>query len=173
MPPGDLTAWERAGPMLAARRAQLSPRYANRREFARDTGLNWRTLHDAERARRANFKDETLRAFENAYRLVPGSLDRTLAGGGLEPAPAPEPPRPRLEVVPGPPALPDDPSDAEVETFILHQEGATLREILWRTWRTESIPRAVRVASVRAVAGAEAEASRPAEGRERRREPGA
>lgn len=85
----------------------------------------------------------------------------------------PEPPAPerRLEAVPGPLTLPDDPTDDEVEDFILDQESPYLRRILMRTWRTESIPRGVRVASVRAVA--EAEASRPAEARERRREPGA
>jgi transcriptional regulator with XRE-family HTH domain len=87
----------------------------------------------------------------------------------------PEPPAAerRLEAVPGPLTLPDDPADEEVEDFILDQESAPLRRILMRTWRTESIPRGVRVASVRAVAEAEAQASRPAEARERRREPGA
>lgn len=88
MPTASRSAWERVGPMLAARRAQISPRYANRQAFADERGVRWRTLHDAEMAKRANFKAVTLRAFEAAYMLVPGSLDRTLAGGPLEPVPA-------------------------------------------------------------------------------------
>jgi hypothetical protein len=86
MPPSRKD-WERVGPMLAERRVQISARYANRRAFADDVGLNWRTLYDAEYGKRATFRAETIRAFESAYRLVPGSLARTLAGGDLEPAP--------------------------------------------------------------------------------------
>jgi hypothetical protein len=94
--PASREDWERAGPMLAARRIQISARYANRRAFAEDTGLNWRTLYDAEYGRRATFKPETVRAFEVAYRLVPGSMERTLAGGDLEPMPAPARPERRV-----------------------------------------------------------------------------
>jgi hypothetical protein len=98
MPPADRTAWERLGRMLAERRTQISPRYANRRAFAADREMNWRTLHDIEHAKRTNFKPETMRAFEAAYLLVPGSLDRALDGGGLEPLPAaPVPLRPAPE----------------------------------------------------------------------------
>jgi AcrR family transcriptional regulator len=89
MPPADRTAWERLGKLLADRRAQISPRYANRRAFAADREMNWRTLHDVELAKRDNFRPETMRAFEAAYMLVPGSLDRVLAGGDLEPLPPP------------------------------------------------------------------------------------
>lgn len=106
MPPADQSAWKRAGRMLAARRVQISPRYANRRTFAAETGMNWRTLHDVELAKRDNFRPETLRAFETAYRLAPGSLARTLEGGELEPLPVP-----RIAPVPAPPAG----SEAEAE----------------------------------------------------------
>lgn len=86
--PASRNDWERVGRLLADRRIQISARYANRRAFADDTGTNWRTLYDAEYGKRASFRQETVRAFETAYRLVPGSLGRTLAGGALEPLPA-------------------------------------------------------------------------------------
>lgn len=91
--PASREDWGRVGALLIERRIGISPRYANRRAFADDTGMNWRMLYDAENGKRATFKPETVRAFEAAYRLAPGSLERTLAGGPLEPAPAP-PPRP-------------------------------------------------------------------------------
>ena len=87
--PASREDWGRVGRMLAARRVQISARYANRRVFADESGLNWRLLYDAERGRRATFKTETVRAFETAYRLEPWSLDTTLAGGPLKPLPAP------------------------------------------------------------------------------------
>jgi len=83
--PASREDWERVGALLIDRRIEISPRYANRRAFAAETGLNWRTLYDAEHGKRATFKPQTVRAFEAAYRLVPGSLVRALAGGGLEP----------------------------------------------------------------------------------------
>ena len=170
MPPEDLRAWERAGPMLAARRAQLSPRYANRREFARDTGLNWRTLHDAERAKRANFKDETLRAFEAAYALVPGSLDRTLAGGDLEAA-LPEPPRPPATRALA--AVPDDADeDAVIEMLIAGERDDEKREVMEQAWRFTAIPRAGRLKMLRSYLEEDAGEEQGERG-ERRREPGA
>lgn len=90
MPPADSSAWGRVGRLLASRRVQISARYANRRTFAAERGMNWRTLHDIEHAKRDNFRPETMRAFESAYMLVPGSLDRTLAGSDLEPLPPPQ-----------------------------------------------------------------------------------
>ena len=87
--PASREDWGRVGPMLAARRVQISARYANRRVFADEAGLNWRMLYDAERGRRATFRTETVRAFETAYRLEPGSLDSTLAGDPLKPLPVP------------------------------------------------------------------------------------
>lgn len=130
MPPADLSAWERVGPLLAARRAQISPRYANRRAFAADTGINWRTLFDAEHAKRANFKTETLSAFESAYELVPGSLARTLAGGDLEPAPD----GPRLSPVPDP-APPLDlatADDALIEAMIAAWPEKTAEDMVMK-----------------------------------------
>jgi len=112
MPRHDLSAWERVGPLLTARRVEISPRYANRVNFAAERGVNWRTAHDAERAKRSNFTDETLRQLESAYMLVPGSLDRTLAGDDLEPAPAERPA--------APPAGPEGPRslDELVDTVV-------------------------------------------------------
>jgi hypothetical protein len=84
--------------------------------------MNWRTLHDIEAAKRDNFRPETMRAFEAAYMLAPGSLDRALTGGDLEPLPPP----PRLAIAPNlPPAgrlaewltsLPD----ADIERVVAH-----------------------------------------------------
>ena len=85
--PASRSDWERVGRQLAERRVQISARYANRRVFAEETGLNWRTLYDAEYGKRATFRRETVGAFETALRLVPGSIDRALAGGDLEPLP--------------------------------------------------------------------------------------
>jgi len=87
--PASREDWERVGALLIDRRIEISPRYANRRVFAEETSLNWRMLHDAEHGKRATFKPETVRAFETAYRLVPGSLRRSLDGGPLEPAAEP------------------------------------------------------------------------------------
>ena len=95
--PTDQEARAHLGRLLAARRVELDPRYRNRRTFAADTGMGWRTLYDVEMARRDNFTSGTLRAFESAYRLASGSLDRF--AGDLEPLPADAP---RLAAVPGP-----------------------------------------------------------------------
>jgi len=100
MPPADRTAWERLGRLLAERRSQISPRYRNRRAFAAEREMNWRTLHDVELAKRDNFTPATMSAFESAYMLAPGSLERTLAGGDLEPARVPGPAP--LRAVPAP-----------------------------------------------------------------------
>lgn len=137
MPPGNLTAWQRVGPMLAARRVQLSPRYANRRTFAAEAGVNWRTLHDAERAKRANFKPETLRQFESAYRLASGSLDRTLAGGDLEPIPSSG----------VPPLIPEPPTAAEeaLEKF----PDDLVSQAIWRLPNTSAAEKWEMIATLR------------------------
>jgi hypothetical protein len=144
--PASREDWERVGPQLAARRAQISARYASRRAFADDAGLNWRLLYDAERGRRATFKTETVRALETAYRLVPGSLDGTLAGGPLKPLPAPAevtapvpPPRPAGQD--GPPVseefftehvLPaQDPYDRQVIEAVLRLTDGEGRLLPW------------------------------------------
>ena len=83
-------AWKRLGKLLVQRRIELSPKYRDRTTFAADTSLNWRLLHDIERAKRTNFSSESLAAIEVAYRLEPGAVDTALAGGELKPAPDPQ-----------------------------------------------------------------------------------
>ena len=124
--PTDQDARAHLGRLLAARRVELDPRYRNRRTFAADTGMGWRTLYDIEMARRDNFTSGTLRAFESAYRLVPGSLDRF--DGELEPLPAGAP---RIAAVPDP-GIPREPreedADEVIEALIAGSEVLTL---LW------------------------------------------
>lgn len=127
MPPVDRSAWEHLGKLLAERRAELSPRYRNRRLFADETGLNWRTIHDVELAKRDNFKSGTMRAFESAYGLVAGSLDRTLKTGELEPlppAPEPRPPQP-------PPGTYTQDSDSDAAAILFPHDVA--KRWIWRT----------------------------------------
>lgn len=116
MPTADRESWERLGRLLAARRVEISPRYASRRDFAAEcmgSPSKWRTLHDLELAKRDTFRQDTIRSFEAAYRLVPGSIERTLAGGPLEPADVPGlPPRPVL-------VLEGDGPEAEFVAMIL------------------------------------------------------
>jgi hypothetical protein len=87
VPPEQDGDWARVGGQLSHRRVEIDPRYRNRRLFAEERGVNWRLLHDLERAKRTNFEPETLTAFEVAYSLVRGSFTRSLAGGELEPLP--------------------------------------------------------------------------------------
>jgi hypothetical protein len=105
-------AWQRLGELLVSRRVELDVRFRNRRTFAASVDLDYRVLYDIESTRRDNFTKSTLRAVEHAYRLTPGSLDRTLAGGPLEPADATteEPAAPERVVV----EIPEDASPAEV-----------------------------------------------------------
>ncbi len=84
MPPRH-DGWARTGALLVDRRIEIDPRYKDRMLFSKERGLNWRLLYDIERAKRENFKPESLTAIEVAYELVPGSLARTNAGGPLEP----------------------------------------------------------------------------------------
>lgn len=91
VPPHQHGQWVRLGEMLARRRTEIEPRYKNRTLFAEATGLNWRLLHDIERAKRDEFKPETLAALETAYQLAPGAIERALKGGDLEPAGTPDP----------------------------------------------------------------------------------
>jgi hypothetical protein len=127
MPSADQDARIRLGQLLTGRRAQISARYKNRREFAADTGLNWRLLYDVEQAKRDNFRPETLRAFESAYHLAPGSIDRVLAGGDLEPLPD----APRIAAVPDS-AIPRTPreedADEAIEALIA---GNEVLRLLW------------------------------------------
>lgn len=105
-------AWERLGELLIARRVELDVQFRNRRAFAAAVDMEYRVLYDLERGRRTNFTTSTLRAVERAYGLAAGSVERTLAGGELEPAgqqptPGPVPERTVVEI-------PADASPAEV-----------------------------------------------------------
>lgn len=161
MPPADRTAWERLGRLLTGRRAQISPRYANRRAFAADREMNWRTLHDIEGAKRDNFRPETMRAFEAAYMLAPGSLDRALAGGDLEPLPA------RPELVPPPPGAALAATFARADDVLIER---LIRgdEVLAKIWRLtgpngKPVDREKRIKMMQVVIGDDPAA--PAEGR--------
>jgi hypothetical protein len=84
-------AWERLGRLLAARRAQIDPRYRIRKVFAAEVGaemdIRESMLADLENAKRPNtFPPATIAAFETAYQLQPGSFEEALAGGELTPA---------------------------------------------------------------------------------------
>jgi hypothetical protein len=131
--PANRSDWERVGKQLAERRVQISARYANRRAFAEDVGMNWRTLYDAEYGKRATFRQETVRAIENAYRLVPGSLARSLAGGPLEADPAP-----RAAGAPAALGAPagrhdnDPKDDTAAELFRGDTTRAQLLRLIWR-----------------------------------------
>ena len=100
--------WKRLGELLVRRRIELDPRYSNRRLFADESGLNYRIVSDVERGRRDNYENQTIAAVEVAYRVLPGSVARVVAGGepALQPVPAPA-------GAPPPDARPDVPSEAE------------------------------------------------------------
>jgi len=80
-----------------------------------------------ENGARDNYGRPTLRAVEAAYMLAPGSLDRTLAGGPLEPAEAQSPPlRPAvIRSAPGP----DDDFLASVLSMLAPEDRAQARGI--------------------------------------------
>jgi hypothetical protein len=95
MPPENESPWHRLGRLLAQRRIELGPRYRNKNLFAEERQLNRRMVWSIETGARDTYTPDTLRAVERAYMLVPGSVERTLAGGGLEPADAGPAPLPR------------------------------------------------------------------------------
>lgn len=87
-------AWRDLGDLLVHRRVQLDPRYANRRTFVAEThsgkeGSWYRMITSIENGDRTNYGRETLAAMEVAYQLKPGSIQRTINSGTLEPAPTP------------------------------------------------------------------------------------
>lgn len=129
-PPHPDGPWVRLGEMLARRRTEIEPRYKNRTLFAEATGLNWRLLHDVERAKRDEFKPETLAALENAYQLAPGAIGRALQGGVLEPAAGP---RPAYAPVSGPPDLPVPEGDREAAKPIADEMQELLLAAVART----------------------------------------
>jgi hypothetical protein len=88
MPPEDQSAWGHVARLLRDRRIELGARYKNKRLFSDERQLNRRMLWLAESGRPAKFEFETRRAIESAYGLAPGSFDRMLDGGDLEPSAA-------------------------------------------------------------------------------------
>lgn len=127
--PASRSDWERVGPMLVDRRIEISARYANRRAFAADVGINWRLLYDAEHGKRATFKPENVRAFETAYRLVPGSLERTLAGGPLEPRLEPQADPVPLRPVPAPVTAASEAEDVLARLLAGHWDDEVVQAI--------------------------------------------
>jgi hypothetical protein len=126
MPPASESAWTRLGNLLAARRIELGARYKNKALFAREREINRRMLWNIESGTRDTYSADTLRAIESAYMLVPGSLDRVLAGGGLEPLP---PPR---AAVPEPaPARWDDEPQGDAAWTLFPRDRT--KRWLWRT----------------------------------------
>ena len=99
MPPENESAWERLGRLLGDRRTEIAARYKNKNLFAEEREINRRMLWSVETGARGNYGKETLRAVERAYMLVPGSVERTVAGGDLEPLGAPAP----MRTIPVPP----------------------------------------------------------------------
>jgi hypothetical protein len=84
-------AWQSLGDLLVTRRVQLDPRYANRRTFVAETHSGkesswYRIVTSIENGDRTNYSRETLAAIEVAYQLIPGSIQRTIDSGALEPA---------------------------------------------------------------------------------------
>ena len=88
MPSHPRSAWTRLGELLRRRRIELDLRYRNRRTFEADRapGL-YRIINAIETGERDNYEPGTIAALEVAYDLVPGSIDRALDGGELEPQP--------------------------------------------------------------------------------------
>jgi hypothetical protein len=94
-----------------------------------------------------------VRAFEVAYRLVPGSLPRALAGGALEPLPAPAPPErplPRnpFASVAGQFDEPEPEDDPAWDVF--PNPADRLFRMIWRTPADEKV-RTAKVAELRAA----------------------
>ena len=82
----------RLGDLLRYRRIELNPAWRDRKVFAAEHNLTYRIVNDVENGRRANFEPGTVAGIEVAYKLAPGSLRRTEAGGMLEPASEPRRP---------------------------------------------------------------------------------
>ena len=76
-------ARKRLGDLLIRRRVELDPRFRNRAEFQRATGIDYRLIQDLETGamNRQKYAPSTIALFEHAYRWEPGSFMRVLAGG--------------------------------------------------------------------------------------------
>ena len=86
---------KRLGEILAARRAQISPRYSKREAFIRERGrgLSPSTFADIETRARTTFEPATIIALEMIYLLPPGWLAAALNG---DTRPLPPPGRPTV-----------------------------------------------------------------------------
>jgi hypothetical protein len=104
MPPETEGDWKRLGRLLADRRIEIAARYKNKNLFAEERQINRRMLWAIEAGVRDTYTPDTLRAIERSYMLAPGSIERTLAGGGLEPVA-----ESRAALVPFRPAAPSGP----------------------------------------------------------------
>lgn len=85
MLPENEADWKRLGRLLAQRRVEVGARYKNKNLFALERELNRRMVWSVETGARDTYTADTLRDVERAYALAPGSIERTLAGGELEP----------------------------------------------------------------------------------------
>jgi len=139
MPPRQDGSWARLGELLVQRRIELDPRYRNRRIFADERGLNWRLLHDLERAKRTNFEPETMAAVEVAYGLAPGSIGRTLSGGELEPAAPAVRALPLLHIPESGPAAPPPPP-VFITDEIKEEARPSANKIWRRLWELTGAP---------------------------------
>jgi len=81
--------WQNLGQLLIRRRVQINPRYSNRSEFCRSTGLDPRVVADIEKARRTNFSQPIIAALEHAYQLPPGWIHQATQDPNTELPPLP------------------------------------------------------------------------------------
>lgn len=77
-------AWARLGELLRARRAQIDPRYHNKRLFCAERGVSYRVVSDIETARRQNFTADVLASLESAYKLASGAIAEAIENGPVE-----------------------------------------------------------------------------------------
>lgn len=90
-------AWKRLGELLERRRGELGYGFRQREQFLRDRGgppPSLKTVARLERGERAAYPPATVALLESLYDVPPGSFERALSGGSLEPpAPVPDPVR--------------------------------------------------------------------------------
>lgn len=78
--------WERLGTALRGRRGQLGYGSRERKRFAADTGLHYRTVQRLETGEREGYPPETIAQAETAYRLAPNAIGAFFTTGVLEAA---------------------------------------------------------------------------------------
>lgn len=86
----------KTGEKLTHRRVDINPEYRNLSEFARATGINYKTLQRIESGADHRFSRGTLLALDQAYRYPPGTIEHMLATGE-EPPLVPRGTRPPIE----------------------------------------------------------------------------